>query len=249
MKFGRFFKTCAQLLFYDPLNIFKHWFDYVNDYKKIKSYMTEQNSIFEIKPDFPCLIDKIDSSGYFGMYIYQDSWAFRHILDRRPKLLVDIASSTYYVAFAAQFTQVISIDIRALKSSMDSIEYRRGDVTKMPFDDDSVDAISTLSVIEHIGLGRYGDVLDVDGMVKAASELSRVLAPGGMLLVAFPVGSENLIRFNAHRICTPEHSVSLFHDLILEDEKYVLRDKVITREEYESIGRPYSYGCYRFTKN
>ena len=33
-----------------------------------------------------------------------------------------------------------------------------------------------------------------------------------------------------------------------EDEKYVLRDKVIIREEYEKIGRPYSYGCYRFTK-
>ncbi len=248
MKFGRFIYTCAQLLFYDPLNFFKHWLDYVNDYKKIKSCLCDQKSIFKIKPDFPCLIDKVDSSGYFGMYIYQDSWAFKHILDRRPKLLVDVASSTYFVAFSAQFTQVISVDIRALKSSMNSIEYRRGDVTKMPFDDNSLEVISTLSVIEHIGLGRYGDELDIDGMEKAAFELTRVLAKEGMLLVAFPVGAENLVRFNAHRICTPEYSLSLFSGLTLEDEKYVLSNKVITREEYEKLGRPYSYGCYRFTK-
>lgn len=248
MNFRRYLRASIRLIYYEPLSFIKHWTSYFKDYRKIKSSLEHQVSPFQIKPDYPCLIDKIDSSGAFGMYIYQDAWAFKHLLNSKPKILVDIASSTYFVAFAAQFSKVISIDIRALVSTMGSIEYQRGDVTNMPFEDMSVEAISTLSVIEHIGLGRYGDDIDIDGMVKAASELTRVLAKGGMLLVAFPVGKENKISFNAHRICTPEYSLSLFESLVLEDEKYVLRDKLISRSEFEKLGRPYSYGCYKFTK-
>ena len=32
-----------------------------------------------------------------------------------------------------------------------------------------------MHVVEHIGLGRYGDHLDADGSVKAINEIKRVL--------------------------------------------------------------------------
>jgi hypothetical protein len=56
-----------------------------------------------------------------------------------------------------------------------------------------------MHVIEHIGLGRYGEALDPDGDLKAIRELVRVLAAGGNLLVVVPVGRPR-IQFNAHRI-------------------------------------------------
>ncbi len=43
----------------------------------------------------------------------------------------------------------------------------------------SVESLSCKHVIEHIGLGRYGDVLDPGGDLKAISELKRALAVGG----------------------------------------------------------------------
>ena len=47
-----------------------------------------------------------------------------------------------------------------------------------------------MHVIEHIGLGRYGDKFDYDGDLKAIKELKRVLAVGGNLLFVVPIGKE-----------------------------------------------------------
>lgn len=57
-----------------------------------------------------------------------------------------------------------------------------------------------MHVIEHIGLGRYGDPLDYDGDMKALFELKRVIAKGGRLLLVLPVGTPARIEFNTHRV-------------------------------------------------
>jgi hypothetical protein len=71
-------------------------------------------------------------------------------------------------------------------------------------------------VLEHIGLGRYGDPLDPDGHVKAAGELSRVLAHGGDLYVSVPVGRERVC-FNAHRVFSAATVKELFATLELQE--------------------------------
>ena len=55
-----------------------------------------------------------------------------------------------------------------------------------------MESISCLSVVEHIGLGRYGDALDPFGTVKAINELKRVLTKGGLLLISVPIGKNAL---------------------------------------------------------
>jgi hypothetical protein len=73
-----------------------------------------------------------------------------------------------------------------------------------------------MHVLEHVGLGRYGDPVDYDGDLVAAAELSRVLAPGGRLLLVVPVGGRARIQFNAHRIYGPQQIESMFSGLELE---------------------------------
>lgn len=243
----RYLTAFLEALFKKRFGAFGAVWKYFRDFRRLKSAGPEKIG-FRLRASYPRLTDDLGSSGPFGRYVYQDSWAFRHVLERRPARLVDIASSTYFVAFAAQATQVVSVDIRPLKAAMPSIEIVEGDITAMPFEDDSCEALSTLSVIEHIGLGRYGDSLDLHGMQKAADELRRILKPGGMLLVAFPVGAANSIEFNAHRILTPETVFEMFVGLKLEEEQYALSDRILPRTDYEKLARPYSYGCYRFTK-
>ena len=85
-------------------------------------------------------------------------------------------------------------------------------------------------------------------MNKAAEMLARVLRKNGMLLVSFSTGMDNVIQFNAHRICTPTKALAMFNGLKVIDEKYALSDKLIDRQDYDRIGRPYAYGCYRLTK-
>jgi SAM-dependent methyltransferase len=91
-----------------------------------------------------------------------------------------------------------------------------GSITQLPFADGSVESISSLCVIEHIGLGRYGDPLDPEGTQKAAQELSRVLAPGGNLYVSAPCG-RSYIAFNAHRSFDKEEFINFFPTLTLKE--------------------------------
>ena len=247
IKAKRYIDSTLKFLYRNKaLDIPKVWFKYFTDLKKFKK--TQNDNDFIILPDYPCLADNTNSSGEFGRYVYQDSWAFKHVLSKKPKKLVDIASSTYFVAFAAQVTSIESVDIRLLHTSMKTIKPKIGNVTSLPYKNNSVKALSSLSVIEHIGLGRYGDQVEYNGMQKAIDEIKRVIAFNGMILVAFPVGKINKVIFNSHRICTPEKVYTMFKGLELIDEKYALSDRIISKKEYDKIDRPYSYGCYYFTK-
>ena len=247
IKAKRYIDSTLKFLYRNRvMDLPKVWLKYVKDLKQLKR--TQNDNEFIISADYPCLADNTNTSGEFGRYIYQDSWAFKHVLSKKPKKLVDIASSTYFVAFAAQITSIESVDIRLLHTSMKTIKSKIGDATSLPYNKNSVEAISSLSVIEHVGLGRYGDKVDYDGMQKAIDEIKRVSAFNGMILVAFPVGRINRVVFNAHRVCTPEKVYEMFKGLKLVDEKYALSDKIISKKAYDQIDRPYSYGCYYFTK-
>ncbi len=61
------------------------------------------------------------------------------------------------------------------------------------------DVAISLSTYEHSGLGRYGDPLDPDGDLTAMRELKTLVAPGGLLFLAVPIGRDALV-FNLHRI-------------------------------------------------
>lgn len=116
----------------------------------------------------------------------------------------------------------------------------------MPFEDNSVISLSSLHVIEHIGLGRYGDSVNPEGWLLATKELSRVLAPGGRLLVSTPVGRERLC-FDAHRIFDPETILKAFDQLTLK-EFSLIDDQgqgIITNATINQA-RKCNYGCGLF---
>ena len=70
-------------------------------------------------------------------------------------------------------------------------------VTNLSHLDDSVESLSYLHTMEHIGLGRYGDPIDPLGYLKGMNELQRVLKPGGKLYLSVLIGQER-VEFNAY---------------------------------------------------
>jgi hypothetical protein len=109
-----------------------------------------------------------------------------------------------------------------------------------------------MHVVEHIGLGRYGDPLDSNGDLKAISELKRVLAVGGTLLFVVPVGQPKIM-FNAHRIYSYEQIVSYFSELELTEFSLIpdaSRKNVLiqcaTKEMADA--QTYGCGCFWFTR-
>lgn len=187
-----------------------------------------------------------------GHYFHQDIWAARRVFTRGTTRHVDVGSRLDgFVAHILPFCQVEFVDLRPLATlGIDGLVVRTGSILALPYPDAQVDSLSCLHVIEHIGLGRYGDPIAPDGHLKAARELARVLKPGGVLLLGTPVGRERLC-FDAHRVFAPETVLGLFGDLKLK-AFWLIDDTGMapTLEPDFERARHCNYGCglFEFTK-
>ncbi len=162
----------------------------------------------------PCLHDKTPITGFDHHYIYHTAWAARVLARTRPTVHIDIASSLYFCSSVSAFVPVQFYDYRPAHLHLDNLVPGSADLLALPIASGSVVSLSCMHVVEHIGLGRYGDPLDPDGDLKAMAELKRVLAPEGSLLFVVPLGRPRIC-FNAHRIYSYDQVRAYFADLCL----------------------------------
>lgn len=157
---------------------------------------------WKIKFTMPSLFDMYESSGVAsGHYFHQDLLVAQRIFQRQPLKHVDIGSRVEtFVAHVATFRQIEVLDIRPLVSRTPNITFRQCDFTQLPPDlAEYCDSVSCLHALEHFGLGRYGDTLDINGHLRGFDSLHKILKPQGILYLSFPIGAER-IEFNAHRV-------------------------------------------------
>ena len=185
---------------------------------------------------YPCLFDNINNTPIDPVYFLQDSWAARKIFELNPKQHYDIGSSIKTISILSQFVPVTMIDIRPVNIELPNLYFKKGSILNLPFKDASIESLSALCVIEHIGLGRYGDEICTFGSEKAIQEITRVLNKGGVFLFSVPVDSENIIYFNAHRAFTRNYIMALLNEFELIEEKYIyglqLYDKYEARKGF-----------------
>lgn len=201
------------------------------------------------RDSFPKLSDRLAVTPYDSHYLFQDTWAAQRVAEIAPNRHVDIGSRVDYVCFLTAITTVAFVDIRPLVAPIDRLEPVTGSILDLPFADRSLESVSCLHVVEHIGLGRYGDPLDPTGSRRAIAELQRVVAPGGHLLFSTPVGRPRVC-FNAHRIHDPHTLRAWFDELELQefggvDDSGTFRRH---RELDELAGQSYSCGLFHLTR-
>jgi SAM-dependent methyltransferase len=163
---------------------------------------------------WPCLFDRTSVTQIDAHYFYQAVWAFKQILSQRPRAHVDLGSQVNLVGLLTTVTHVTFLDIRPLVLTLNDYTGLGGSITALPFRNDAVASLSSLHVIEHIGLGRYGDPIDPEGSLKAAREIVRVLAPGGRAYISVPIGRPR-VQFNGQRVFAPTDVVTMFDGLDL----------------------------------
>jgi SAM-dependent methyltransferase len=238
-------------LFFDPWDMLKRWRGMSHFARNASTYAS-----LNAGGPFPLAFreawyrsyDRFSPAGSVPVhYFLQDIWAARYVHDNKPERVVDVGSRLDgYIAHLLSFCPVTFVDIRPLDISVENLEFVSGNITDLPFDDGSIPCLSSLHVIEHIGLGRYGDPVDPEGHRKAARELRRVLAPGGTLILGTPVGRERLC-FDAHRIFHPETVRAMFEGLTLE--RFALIDDrgcgVVENATFEAAA-DCDYGCGLF---
>ena len=172
---------------------------------------------------YPRLHDRTGTTPIDAHYFYINGWAMRRIIAQRPVKHVDVGSQTTFANLLGAVVPVTFVDYRPLKATLTGLDSLGASILELPFADCSVESLSCLHVAEHIGLGRYGDPLDPQGTRKAAKELARVLAGGGNLYFALPVGKPRVC-FNAHRIHAAETIIEYFAELELVELSIVYDD-------------------------
>jgi SAM-dependent methyltransferase len=193
---------------------------------------------------YPCLDDGSANTSFDAHYIYHPAWAARVLARTRPARHVDISSILSFCAVVSAFLPVEFYDFRPAPIQLDNLQSGAADICRLQFPDGSIPSLSCMHVIEHIGLGRYGDPLDASGDLKAVRELVRVLAPGGDLLVAVPVGKPR-VQFNAHRVYDFTAFRGYFSDLELVELALIPDDAEcgLIIDPPADLVNAQSYGC------
>jgi SAM-dependent methyltransferase len=217
----RFLKTIKEFVRISPLAWAKNTNWYYKDLRWYRKNIGSSSFKLDTANLLPCLLDKTTMTPVEPIYFYQDSWAAAKIFSYKPSHHVDVASAVKTIGIISGFVPVTFIDIRPIEVKLPGLSFVEGTILALPFPDNSVESISSLCVIEHIGLGRYGDPLDTRGSEKAIAEMIRVTKPGGKILFSVPVDDSNKIYFNAHRAFTPEYILQCFSGCRLIEDKYI----------------------------
>lgn len=215
---------------------FSHWIRYA------RSPGAEKVRALDLQP---CLGDWSSHTPFDAHYFYQGGWLARRVGQDAATPHVDVGSSVLTMSVMSAQRPTIFVDYRPLKAVLPGLTSVAGNILMLPFADDSIESLSCLHVVEHIGLGRYGDPIDPQGSVKAALELQRIVRPGGKLFLSLPVGRERVC-FNAQRIHHPDTVRNIFSRMRLLEFSYVDDDGAYHEARPTGAASRLEYGCGMF---
>ncbi len=224
---------------------------FLKDYFEFKKQLSQSQSPFRISKFYLCLTDRFIQSGTAsGHYFHQDLLVANKIFQNNPIKHVDIGSRVDgFVAHVASFRAIEVFDIRDLDIDILNIKFKRADIMADDFDlYDYCDSISSLHVIEHLGLGRYGGKVDPNGHLKGLDNIYEMLKAEGKFYFSVPIG-EQRIEFHAHRVFSVKYLLELLEGRYRIDSFSYVDDRgKLFREvqlNLQDIQNNYScsYGC------
>ena len=209
----------------------------------------------KIDKEFLMLHDFYSESGLCsGDYFHQDLLVANFIYKKNPIRHIDVGSRIDgFVSHVASFRKIVVLDIRPLSiKSHENISFMQADIISkknLP----KTDSLSCLHAIEHFGLGRYGDKVNIDGHLIALKNLISMVEKGGTFYLSCPLSNKNQVHFNSQRVFHPGFIPNL---KIVKENLKIIRFDYINEEGDLLSERQYSdffnnnYGCgiYTFKK-
>jgi hypothetical protein len=223
----------------------KRFNQFLNDFLNFKNSI--KNDRFKVSQEdlFPCFSDNSKEHAFDTHYIYHPAWAAEIVSKIKPATHIDISSTLSFSTIISAFVKTIYYDYRPANLNLNNFESLSADLTKLHFKDNSIDSLSCMHVIEHIGLGRYGDPINAEADLAAFKELQRVVSLGGNLIFVTPVGKPK-VAFNAHRIYSFEQITSYFDKMELLEFSLIPDNAAevgIIRNASSKIVKEQNYGC------
>lgn len=215
---------------------------YISHWRRFRAMSGEP---MRLADSYPCLGDWVTSTPFDPHYFYQAAWLARRLAESRPAQHVDIGSDVRMIGVMSAFVPTEFIDYRPLQANLHGLTCSAGNLVGLDRASATMSSLSCLHVIEHVGLGRYGDPIDPAGSEKGLVELQRLVAPGGRLYLSVPIGCERVC-FNAHRVFNPATIVRLLPELHLTEFSIVDDAGRLFEHQSLSVSEGLEYGCGLF---
>ena len=159
--------------------------------------------------------------------------------------IIDIGSNHLFISGLCAFRPITTVDVRPRSIAPQNESVVVADAANIPLPDHSFDIVLSLNAIEHFGLGRYGDDIDLDADFRAATEWKRLLAPGGIIIVSTTISSRgDALAFNAHRIYSYATIHQIFSGLTLIRESFYSNQRKRRTALFELETPEFSWDLY-----
>lgn len=235
--------------FFSLKNKIYQYYLFLKDFLLFKKLSLKNNRFTVLWQDrYPQIQDRTDETLYDPHYLYHPAWAARIIAITKPKKHIDISSALNFSTIISAFVPVEFYDYRPANIKLSNFDSKKANLLSLPFFNDSIESLSCMHTIEHIGLGRYGDTIDPEGDIKAIAELKRVVAKNGNLLIIVPIGKPRVM-FNAHRIYSYTQMSSYFDQFELKEFSLIPdngRQVGIIKNASQKQADSQRYGCGLF---
>lgn len=147
-------------------------------------------------------------------------------LPAKKSVILDVGSrySQMPLEMAALGHKVYALDIEAYALKHKNVVAVKEDIRKTSFPDNFFDAVTIISTLEHVGMGEtsYGDKKQKDGDVVAMNEISRILKPGGFVLLTTPFGRAKFLPFM--RVYDKKRILKISKNFKIVKEMYMYND-------------------------
>ena len=108
--------------------------------------------------------------------------------DNKPKKILDFGCTRSWMSLslASLGHEVYGIDLRDFHFQHQSFIFQK--INILDFEIRNFDFVISLSTLEHVGLGAYGEKYDQQALSKVVNKINWLIKPGGRFILTLPVG-------------------------------------------------------------
>lgn len=167
-------------------------------------------------------LEDFSSFSYGQEYNQKICEIFRSYIEPGNKTAdIGCVSGLYPVMQRTCKADVTIVDIRKIELDEDGISSEQMDLSDIVPEEmrERFDLVSSISTVEHAGLGRYGDRIDPAGDFRLVKGIADIIKPGGIFICSVPVGPGCVV-YNLNRIYSEFRLNILFKDFELIEKVY-----------------------------
>lgn len=162
--------------------------------------------------------------GYgLGERTVEYKWVLDNLSKGKARRLLDIGCGYTRLDCLLRFLgyDVYAIDVNRPPYLHPEIKFIQDDITRANLKTDFFDTAISISTLEHVGFGKYGDPQMRDGDVKALQNIKRVLKKSGLFLITGPFANESYVTWL--RFYTPSRIDRLKKGFSVVKEDYFVK--------------------------